>query len=176
MRNPLGSTFDRVRLSLVVQAAISAAFAVGPLSTGSFAPDRWLSLVAGSAAGALVLAGFVNARTRSAWTMTLGFELLAVAVGGAGLADGRWFPGSIAAVLVLLELALPSGRAAFPATPAPAKTQPVRLKPPPPVVALRPAPPAFPPAGLLVSASVPPPPPPGLPPPPGFPAPGGFAG
>jgi hypothetical protein len=167
--NPLGSPLDRVRLSLVVQAAVSGAFAVGPLSTGSFVPDRWLSLVAGSAAGALVLAGFVSSRTRSAWTMALGFELLAVVVGAAGLADGRWFPGSIWAALVLLQLVLPSGRATFPTTPA-ATTTPVRLTPPPPVVPARPAPPAVPPPGLLVNASMPPPP--SFPPPPGFLPPG----
>ena len=168
MLNPLSSTLDRVRLSLVAQAAISGAFAVGPLSTGSFVPDRWLSLVAGSAAGALVLAGFVSTRTRSAWTMALGFELLAIAVGGAGLADNRWFPGSIAAVLVLVQLVLPSGRAAFPAAPV-ATAVPVRLTPPPVVVAARPAPPAFPPSSVLINASVPPPP--AFPPPPGFPPP-----
>ena len=123
----------------------------------------------------MVLAGFVSSRTRSAWTMALGFELLAVAVGGAGLSDGRWFPGSIAAALVLLQLVLPSGRAAFPVTPT-TTPAPVRLKPPAPVVAARPAPPAapqaFPPPGLLVSASVPPPP--AFPPPPGFPPPPRF--
>ena len=53
-------------------------------------PDRWLSLVAGSAAGALVLAGFVGGRTRSAWTMTIGLELLVLGLVGAGLAPGQY--------------------------------------------------------------------------------------
>jgi hypothetical protein len=141
---------------------LTSVLAAGPLSTGALGPGRWLPLVAGSAAGALVLAGFVSTRTRSAWTMTLGFELLALAVGGVGLADGHYFPGAALSLVVIALLALPSGRVAFPAT-VTTKPLPVRLTPPPVVVA-RPAPPTFAPPGVLVSASVPPPP--SFPPPP----------
>jgi hypothetical protein len=168
--NPLGSILNRVRTGLLVQAAATGALAAGPLASGSFAPDRWLPLVAGSAAGALVLAWFTGTRTRSAWIMTVGFELLALTVGGAGLADGRYFPGTALALVVLAQLLLPSGRLAFPSVARVAQA-PVRLTPPP-VVAAAPArpsaPPASPPLGLLVAASAPPP----MPPPPSFPPPG----
>ena len=152
----LGSTLTRLRVLLVAQALATGGLAVA----GPFDAGRWLPFVAGVAAGAVVLAWFVGTRTRSAWTMTLGFEVLALVVGGTGAAAGDYVPGTALAIGVLAQLVLPAGRAGF-ATAVPSAAAPVRLTPPPvvaapsatPVPAPPTAPPAFPPPGLLVSAA-----------------------
>lgn len=171
-----GSITTRLRVGLVGQAVVTGALAVGPL-----APGRWLPFVVGVAAGALLLAWFIGTGTRSAWTMTLGFEALALVVGGAGAAAGHWVPGTVLGLAVTAQLLLPATRAAFPATAQISAAQisaaPVRLTPPPvvaavtQVVAAIPPPPAFPPPRLAVALGTPTglppvPPPPVLPPPP----------
>lgn len=182
------SPLIRLRAALIAQAVVTGALAVGPLGV-----DRFLPFVAGIAAGSALLAWFVATATRSAWLMTLGFEVFAVTVGAAGAARGEYVPGSLVAIAVIVLLVLPSGRALFPAAAGTGYQAPVRLMPPP-VVAAVPAPPALPPTappaapalpqGRLVAASsagVPTlPPPPLMPLPPAAPAPpsvrGGFSG
>lgn len=159
-----GSITTRLRVGLVAQALVTGALAVGPL-----APGRWLPFVVGVAAGALLLAWFIGTGTRSAWTMTLGFEALALVVGGAGAAAGHWVPGTVLGLAVAVQLLLPDGRAAFPPTDT-TTAGPVRLTPPPVVAAAPqvmvavPPPPAFPPPGVTVAAGAPTSLPPVLPP------------
>jgi hypothetical protein len=159
-----GSITTRLRVSLVAQALVTGGLAAGPLT-----PGRWLPFVVGVAAGALLLAWFVGTGTRSAWTMTLGFEVLALVVGGTGAAAGHWIPGTLFGLVVAVQLLL--GREAFPATPK-VSAGPVRLTPPAVVAAVHPPvvpppPPAFPPPGASVPTSLPP----TLPPPPSPPVP-----
>jgi hypothetical protein len=156
-----GSITTRLRVSLVAQALVTGGLAAGPMT-----PGRWLPFVVGVAAGALLLAWFVGTGTRSAWTMTLGFEALALVVGGTGAAAGHWIPGTLFGIVVAVQLVL--GRAAFPAT-AKASAGPVRLTPPAVVAAVQqpvlpPPPPAFPPPGAVPAAALPTSRPPTLPP------------
>jgi hypothetical protein len=154
-----GSTTTRLRVGLIAQALVTGGLTVGPLD-----PGRWLPFVVGVAAGAVLLAWFIGTGTSSAWTMTLGFELLALVVGGTGAASGHYVPGTVVGLAVVIQLVLPSGRRAVRPTKV-ALPAPTRLTPPP-VITARPEPsrpPAFPPPGVLVSPSTAPP---TLPPPP----------
>jgi hypothetical protein len=148
-----GSTTTRLRVSLGAQALVTGGLAAGPLT-----PGRWLPFVVGVAAGALLLAWFVGTGTRSAWTMTLGFEALALVVGGTGAAAGHWIPGALFGLVVVGQLVL--GREAFLATPT-VSAGPVRLTPPAVVAAVHPPvgpppPPTFPPPGATLPTRLPP--------------------
>jgi hypothetical protein len=163
-----GSITTWLRASLVAQAVVTGGLAAGPL-----APDRWLPFVVGVAAGALLLAWFIGTGTRSAWTMTLGFEALALVVGGTGAAAGHWVPGTVFALVAAVLLLRPQGRSAFPKTPQ-VTAAPVRLTPPSVITAAPPTippPPASPPPGVAVAPGRPTSLPPVLPPLPLPPAP-----
>jgi hypothetical protein len=107
---------------LFIQAALTGLLA--PTAAGG---STWLVLTLAVAASALTVALLLRRNPANARVMVVGFEAVALVVGGLGLAGGHYIPGTIIGVVTLITaLNLPTG---------PAVDLPAQRVVPPPVVA-----------------------------------------
>ena len=101
------STTHALSTRLFIQAALTGLLA--PTAAGG---SSWLVLTLAVAAGAVAVALLVRNSPANAKRMVIGFEGVALVVGGLGLAGGHYIPGTIIGVITLITaLNLPAGAA-----------------------------------------------------------------
>jgi len=93
---------------LFIQAALTGLLA--PTAAGG---STWLVITLAVAAGAVAVALLLRNAPSNAKAMVLGFEAVALVVGGLGLAGGHYIPGTIIGVITFITaLNLPAGSVA----------------------------------------------------------------
>ena len=101
------STTHALSTRLFIQAALT-----GLLAPTAAHGSTWLVLTLAVAAGAVAVALLLRNSPANAKRMVIGFEGVALVVGGLGLAGGHYIPGTIIGVITLITaLNLPAGAA-----------------------------------------------------------------
>jgi hypothetical protein len=102
------------RQRLFIQAAITGIFALLPSNTGD---NSWLVITVILAAACAAIAALLPGLGAAAYQTALGFEVVAVLIGGYGLTQGTYIPGTIVGVAALIKLLDGDVKAAFAAGP-----------------------------------------------------------
>jgi hypothetical protein len=152
-----------VRQRFFIQAAITGIFALLPSNAGN---SNWLAITLVLAAGSAGVGAALGSLGSAAYQTAVGWEVLAVLIGGYGLTQNTYIPGTIIGVAALIRLLDGNVKAAFSAA-ATIPTGAQQYSPPPYSPAQQfgaPGPQFGAPAPQYAPGTWPPPPPPSAPP------------
>lgn len=156
---------QKISVRLFIQAAFT-----GLLAMSSARGSTWLLVTFAVAAGAAVVGAVIRTNQTNARRLVIGFEGVAVAIGGIGLTGGHYIPGTIVGIATLITVLGTSEGAVAPTAPF-AAGAPAPVGPAGPAFAAVPeatpdavfAPPAAAPPAFAAPAFAAPAPPPATP-------------
>jgi hypothetical protein len=103
---------QKISVRLFIQAAFT-----GLLAMSSARGSTWLLVTFAVAAGAAVVGAVIRTNQTNARRLVIGFEGVAVAIGGIGLTGGHYIPGTIVGIATLITVLGTSEGAVAPAAP-----------------------------------------------------------